>query len=419
MAAQPNGANGGRAALLPWVVCLFFAWGLTTVLNDTLVPKLKALFALSYTEVMLTQFCFFLAYLLVSVPAGWLLARVGYVRGIVAGLGVMALGCLLFIPAAEAGVFAGFLLALFVIASGITLLQVAANPLVAILGPAQTSHSRLNLAQAFNSLGTLLAPQIGAVLILGGANAAVDVASLSPEQLAAYRVAEAHAIQWPFWGIGAFLLVLLALFWRFRKLDAPMHPDAAAGISLALLRRPRLGLGVASIFLYVGAEVSIGSLLTNYLMQPSTLGLAAQTANRCLSFYWGGAMVGRFIGSAVLRRVPAGRVLAACALGAALLAGTSALSGGWLAAVAALAVGQCNSIMFPTIFTLAIEDLGEDTPRGSALLCVAIVGGAVIPLLTGYAADHSSLAHSLLVPALCYLGIAAYGRLSRSLSNAA
>jgi MFS transporter, FHS family, L-fucose permease len=418
--SEAEGQPRAGTALLPWVICLFFAWGLSTVLIDTLVPKLKGLFSLSYTEATLTPFCFFLAYLLVSVPAGWLLARVGYVRGIVVGLAVMILGCLLFTPAAEMGVYAYFLLALFVLASGITMLQVAANPLVAILGPAAGSHSRLNLAQAFNSLGTFIGPLIGAALILkGGLATAADTAGMTPDQLAAYRITEAHAIQGPFWGIAAGLVLLVVLFWRFRQQAAPMHADAPAGISLHLLGRPRLGLGVVSIFLYVGAEVSIGSLMANYLMQPGVLGLDAADAGRRVSLYWGCAMVGRFIGSVVLRHVPAGRVLAACALGGALLACTSALSAGMMAAVTLIAVGLCNSTMFPTIFTLAIEDLGEDTPRGSSLLCVAIVGGAVVPVLTGYAADHVGLAHSLFVPALCYLGIAAYGYLSRSLSNAA
>ncbi len=403
-----------RAPMMPWVVCLFFAWGLATVLLDTLVPKLKALFSLSYTEVMLTQFCFFLAYLLMSVPAGFLLARLGYVRGIIAGLAVMALGCLLFTPAAAAGVYAGFLLALFVMASGITLLQVAANPLVALLGRAEGSHSRLNLAQAFNSLGTFVGPLIGSALILsGGLAAPAELAALPADALAVYRKAHAHDIQDLFWGISAGLLLLMMLFWRFRGFTAAVAPQRGGAHAVQLLRRPRLALGVLSIFLYVGAEVSIGSLMINYLMQPGVLGLGAAAAGRCVSLYWGGAMVGRFAGSAILRRVPAGLVLAACALAAALLACASGFSSGMAAAATLLAVGLCNSIMFPTIFTLGIEGLGGDTPRGSALLCVAIVGGAVVPVLTGYAADRAGLSAALLVPAVCYLGIAGYGLLSR------
>lgn len=410
---EPTTAAPARAGMMPWVVCLFFAWGLGTVLVDTLVPKLKALFSLSYTEVMLTQFCFFLAYLLMSVPAGLLLARLGYVRGILVGLAVMALGCLLFTPAAAGGVYPGFLLALFVMASGITLLQVAANPLVALLGSAAGSHSRLVLAQAFNSLGTFIGPLLGSALLLsGGLAAPADLAAMPEAALAAYRKAQAHDIQGLFWGIAGGLGLLIALFWRFRDFKVEVSRQGG-GPALQLLRRPRLALGVLSIFLYVGAEVSIGSLMSNYLMQPAVLGLSAAKAGSCVSIYWGGAMLGRFAGSAVLRRLPAGLVLAGCALAAALLACASALSAGMVAAATLLAVGLCNSIMFPTIFTLAIEGLGGDTPRGSALLCLAIVGGAVVPVLTGAAADRGGLAASLCVPALCYLGIAAYGLLTR------
>jgi len=414
MSAQAASA-APRQALLPWTVSLFFAWGLATVLIDSLVPKLKALFQLNYTEVMLTQFCFFLAYLLMSLPAGALLARVGYVRSILVGLIVMAGGCLLFTPAAKAGTYAGFLLALFVMASGITQLQVAANPLVALLGSTQTSHSRLNLAQAFNALGTFVGPLLGSWLILrNGLAAPADLAGLAPEALAAYRRTQAHDVQGLFWGIAAGLALLVLLFWRFRSFRAEVERRQAGGTPvLELLCRPRLALGILSIFLYVGAEVSIGSVLTNYLMLPAVLGLGAASAGNCVSLYWGGAMVGRFIGSAVLRRAAPGLVLACCATGAALLACTSALGAGLFAAVAILAVGLCNSIMFPTIFSLAIEGLGEDTPRGSSMLCVAIVGGAIVPVLTGHVADQAGLAWALLVPALCYLGIAGYGLLAR------
>jgi FHS family L-fucose permease-like MFS transporter len=301
-----------------------------------------------------------------------------------------------------------------VMASGITLLQVAANPLVAVLGSARGAHSRLNLAQAFNSLGTFVGPLLGSALILrGGLAAPADLAALPPAALSAFRSAQAHDIQWLFWGIAAGLAVLVLLFWRFRDFSAAVAQSEARP-ALQLLRRPRLGLGVLSIFLYVGAEVSIGSLMINFLMQPAVLGLGAAAAGRYVSLYWGGAMLGRFAGSAVLRRVPAGLVLACCAQAAALLACGSALGNGPVAAAALLAVGLCNSVMFPTIFTLAIEGLGGDMPRGSALLCVAIVGGAVVPVLTGCVADLAGLAWSLLVPAVCYLGIAGYGLMARA-----
>jgi len=413
MTGSDRTAGATAPYMVPLVVALFFAWGFATVLVDPLIPKLKALFTLDYVEVMLTQFSFFIAYFVVSLPAGALIARIGYVRGIVAGLVLMALGCSLFSPAAALGVFPGFLLALFVMAAGITTLQVAANPLIAILGSERSSHSRLTFAQAFNSLGTTIGPYIGATFILGGGPAPLP-AGASPALLDAQRSAEAHAIEGPFLAIAGGLVVLALIFFVARRQRIGAVTQAVAGRKdLALFTRPRLFCGALSIFTYVGAEVSIGSLMINYLMQSRTLGLDAVSAGKLLSFYWGGAMVGRFIGAAVLTRIEAGTVLAACALGAAALASISALSAGMVAAVTVLAIGLCNSIMFPTIFTLAIEGLGDDTPRGSGLLCLAIVGGAVIPLISGYAADHLGLSLALFVPALCYLWIATYGGLTR------
>ncbi|HEX3973446.1 MAG TPA: sugar MFS transporter [Stellaceae bacterium] len=400
-------------ALVALVVALFFLWGFATVLVDTLVPKLKASFSLSYAEVMLTQFSFFIAYLVVSLPAGALIARIGYIQGAIVGLVLMAAGCVLFAPAASYGVFGGFLLALFVMAAGITILQVAANPLIAILGSRETSPSRLTLAQALNSLGTFIGPFVGAAFILS--SNALPPSDATPAVLDAYRHAEAQAVQTPFLGIAAVLTVLAVSFWLLRR-AASSFPDKPQRLEAALspLKKPRLALGALSIFLYVGAEVSIGSLLINYLMQSSTLGVDAATGGRLISLYWGGAMVGRFIGSAVMRRIAAGTVLAACACGAALLAGISGVSVGMVAAVAVLAVGLCNSIMFPTIFALAIENLGDETPQGSGILCLAIVGGAVVPVITGFTADRLGLATALFVPAICYLWIAAYGLLTRS-----
>ncbi|HXE28979.1 MAG TPA: sugar MFS transporter [Stellaceae bacterium] len=411
MPENPSSAPPHRA-LVALVVTLFFIWGFATVLVDTLVPKLKASFSLSYAEVMLTQFSFFLAYLVVSLPAGALIARIGYIHGAIVGLVLMAVGCMLFAPAASLGVFGGFLLALFVMAAGITILQVAANPLIAILGTRETSHSRLTLAQAFNSFGTFVGPFVGAAFILA---ANQPPRGAAPALLDAYRHAEAQAVQTPFLGIAIVLIVLAASFWLLRR-AAASFPDKPERLQAALspLKKPRLALGALSIFLYVGAEVSIGSLLINYLMQSNTLGVDAATGGRLISLYWGGAMVGRFIGSAVMRKIAAGSVLAACAFGAALLAGISGVTVGMVAAVAVLAVGLCNSIMFPTIFALAIENLGDETPQGSGILCLAIVGGAIVPVITGFAADAFGLATSLFVPALCYLWIAAYGLLTRS-----
>ena len=403
----------GSARMIYLATFLFFAWGFATVLIDTLIPKLKSLFALSYTEVMLTQFCFFLGYFVFSLPAAQIVARLGYIRAIVLGLGVMAAGCLLFSPAAALGLYPGFLFALFVMAAGITMLQVAANPFIAVLGPEHSASSRLTLAQAFNSLGTTIGPLVGAWLILGTGTAAL-APGLSPAALAAIRKAQAYNLQLPFLGIAATLAVVALIFWiRRNAVHRPAEElNAEQTTRLRLREHPRLLLGAVSIFVYVGAEVSIGSLMVNYLMQPTVLGISAMNAGRLISLYWGGAMIGRFIGSAVLRRLPPGTVLAACAVGAAILAAASSSTSGTIAAITIIAVGLCNSIMFPTIFTIALEGLGVNTPKGSGILCMAIVGGAIIPVITGSAADAFGLSLALLVPAVCYLWIATYGILA-------
>jgi MFS transporter, FHS family, L-fucose permease len=381
-------------ALVAAVVGLFFIWGGLTSLNDILIPKLKALFQLTYAEAMLTQFAFFTAYFIVSLPAGKLIARIGYLKGIVVGLGVMALGCVMFVPAAGSGVYATFLAALFVLAGGITILQVAANPLIANLGSAATSHSRLTFAQAFNSLGTTIFPPIGGALILGSSTPGT----------------ETHAVSQAYVGIAAILAAVAGFFWLRRK-ELPANAEAATrmGGSFGLLGLPRLGGGVASIFLYVGAEVSIGSMLINYLSQPGVMGVTEVKASSLIAFYWGGAMAGRFIGAAVLRQFSPGKILAGVACGAAALALISASSSGSFAGWALIAVGLMNAIMFPTIFSLGVEGLGDKTPQGSGLLCMGIVGGALIPLAVGALADATSLATSLVIPALCYMLIALYG----------
>lgn len=398
------------------VVSLFFAWGFLTVLNDTLIPKLKALFALDYAEVMLTQFAFFLSYFILSLPAASLLSRIGYLRSIVIGLAVTVVGGLMFAPAAYLGLFSVFLAALFVMGSGITMLQVAANPLIANLGDESTSSSRLTLAQAFNSLATAVGPLIGASLILSGLRASPDPQSTPPDILAAFRRAESHVILMPYLVIAVVLALLAITFWILRDSSSVPSPEKAAvsRSPIAMFRRyPVLALGTLSIFIYVGCEVSIGSVMTNYLMLPSVLNYAAPDAGRLVSFYWGGAMVGRFVGSVALRRFQPGNVLTGCAMAAAGLAAISCFSTGWAAAGTLIAVGLANSIMFPTIFALAIRGLGDDTPEGSGLLCMAIVGGAAIPPLTGILADHIGLSSALLLPAILYLWIAAYGQIAR------
>jgi FHS family L-fucose permease-like MFS transporter len=402
------------STLVVAVVALFFIWGGLTSLNDILIPKLKGLFSLSYAEAMLTQFAFFTAYFVFALPAGHLIARVGYFKGIVIGLGVMALGCLMFVPAAASGVYLMFLSALFILAAGITVLQVAANPLIANLGSAPTSHSRLTFAQAFNSLGTTIFPPLGAIVILGSLKD-VDPATLSELQRAAFQIRESAVISHAYIWIAAALLLVAAFFW-WRRGQLPQRTEALINLagSVGLLKRRRLAGGVSSIFLYVGAEVAIGSMLVNYLSQEHVMGVAQQTAGKMLAFYWGGAMVGRFIGAGALRLFSPGKVLACVAMGAATLALTSAVSSGSFAGWSLLAVGLMNAIMFPTIFSLGVEGLGDNTPQGSGFLCMAIVGGAVIPLAVGSLADVTSLATSLVIPAVCYLFIAAYGWSARN-----
>ena len=402
-----------QSLLIGLVVLLFFAWGFATVLLDSLVPKLRGVFSLSYTEVMLIQFSFFIGYFFFSIPAGFVLSRIGYIRSAILGLAVMICGCLLFSPAAASGVFAAFLFALFVMAAGITVLQVVANPFIAELGPVESSHSRLTLAQAFNSLATAIGPWVGAILILRG-GVTVNAAHLSQKELAAARITEAHAVQLPFLMIAAGLAVVAILFWFMRKSAAPPVSAKMASFSAvwALRNKPRLLLGALAIFLYVGAEVSIGSMMTNYIMQPSVLGFTPERAGKLVSFYWGGAMVGRFIGAFVLQRVRPGLVLAIHAVCACALAIFSSLSVGPAAAWSLIAVGLFNSIMFPTIFTLASENMGDETPNASALLVMAIVGGAIMPEATGAIADHASLAAALAVPAVCYVWILIYGILT-------
>lgn len=414
VAPSGDGTKAG-GALLPFVIMLFFAWGFSTCLVDLVAPALKSLFKLSNLETALTQTCFFGAYFLMSLPSSWLLSRVGYLRAVVIGLVVMMVGCLLFAPAANAGVYWGFLVALFILASGITLLQVAANPLVALLGKAETASSRLTFAQFLNSFGTFLAPFVGSALILSHIDKAPDPATLTAAQLEALRHTQAQAVQMPYMFIALGLAVLAVTFWLLRKNAGAPKADKAVSLGqmLGLLRHKRLAFAVACIFLYVGAEVAIGTFMTNYLHQPDILGLPLAGAGAMLSYYWGGAMVGRFFGTFVLARVSPGKVLTVCALIVVTLICASALTKGMTAGYTLLAVGLFNSIMFPTIFALGIEGMGTKTPAASGLLCMAIVGGAVIPPMTGFLADHHGLGLAFLLPAACYVVIAVFGWSSR------
>lgn len=404
----------GNAGYLQWFLFgLFFIFGGITSLNDVLVPKLKELFELNYFEAMLIQTAFFAAYFIVSLPAAALVQRVGYMRGAVVGLLVMMTGCLLFIPAAATGLFPAFLAALFVLAAGVTLIQVVANPLISLLGDPRTTTSRLTFAQAFNSLGTTVFPWVGATIILGSI-AAVSASDLSGPALTAYRAQEAAVITNAYVGIAAALFVVaVVVWWNRKKLVEERAPRVEFFKAFGLLKRPRFAFGALGIFVYVGAEVAIASLMTNYLMQADTLGLSAQSAGERLAFYWGGALVGRFIGAAVMRYIAPWKVLATVAAAAITMIGVSVFTTGVISGVALLSVGLFNAIMFPTIFTLASEGLGKRAPQGSGIICMAIVGGAIIPPLTGLVADASTLRTALVVPVICYGVIALYARACR------
>ncbi|MGD0501209.1 MAG: sugar MFS transporter [Steroidobacteraceae bacterium] len=391
------------------VFALFFAFGGITSLNDVLIPKLKLLFTLSYRDVMLVQSAFFAAYFIVSLPAAALVRRVGYMRSAVVGLLTMMAGCLLFEPASTHGVFALFLIALFVLASGITIVQVVANPLISMLGAPATASSRLTFAQAFNSLGTTLFPYVGSALILGSL-ATVDPKTLSGVALDVFRVTETQVVVHTYLALAAALAALALGVWARRKaLVEPPVARVSLLRSFDLLTRPRFAFGALCIFLYVGGEVAIGSVIVNYLMQASVLGTSAEQAGKHVPFYWGGAMVGRFIGAYLLRIIPPGMVLAGAATAVIALIAISSDTTGQVSAYSLLAIGLFNSIMFPTIFTLASEGLGKRAAEGSGIICMAIVGGAVVPILTGRAADLWNLKWALVVPATCYAGIVLFG----------
>jgi FHS family L-fucose permease-like MFS transporter len=396
-----------------FVFGLFFIFGGITSLNDVVIPKLKDLFTLGYGEAMLVQSAFFAAYFLISIPAALIVRRIGYMRTAAVGLLTMTLGCLLFIPASSSGMFVTFLLALFVLAAGITIVQVVANPLISMLGAPATAHSRLTFAQAFNSLGTTVFPYVGSILILGSL-ATVDPARLSGGALTAFRAAETRVVVNTYLGLAVALVIVAALVWAYRRRLVEVAVEATPVLRMFnLLARPRFASGTLCIFLYVGAEVAIGSVIVNYLMQADVLGIGSEAAGKHVPYYWGGAMVGRFIGAALLRVYSPGKVLATAAGLAALLLCVSANTSGAVSGWSLLAIGLCNSIMFPTIFSLASEGLGARAAEGSGIICMAIVGGAIVPLITGATADHTGLKLALAVPALCYAGIVAFGLYAR------
>lgn len=413
---------------------LFFLWGFITVLVDSLVPRLRELFTLSYAQAIMVQFAFFGAYFVLSVPASYILSKIGYKRGIILGLLTMALGCLLFYPAASYRIFGIFILAYFILAGGITILQVAANPFVAVLGSEDGASSRLNLSQAFNSLGTAIAPAVGALFILSDKiKTETEISSLTGEARQLYLSAEASAVQKPFLGLAIFIILIAAIFF-FAKLPK-LIDETHTGTYSGAFKNKNLMLGVLGIFFYVGAEVSIGSFLVNYFqdmnMVPliresnSLMNIANTVANIFFKsldgaddkallgifviFYWSGAMFGRFIGSYLTKIMKPGKVLAMFATLAIILIIISISTTGILSMWSILAVGLFNSIMFPTIFTLAIDGIGELKPKGSGLLCMAIVGGAIIPLICGNLIDSVGFKLAFLFITICYGYILWYG----------
>lgn len=411
---EDSGEHINAPGLQYFVFALFLIFGGITSLNDVIIPKLKELFTLNYTQAMLVQFCFFAAYAIVGIPGAKLVKRLGYMRGAVAGLVIMMAGCLLFIPASQTATYALFLFALFILASGVVIVQVVANPLISLLGPARTAHSRLTFAQAFNSLGTTIFPIVGSIIILGSL-ATMSADQLSGAELTAYRQAESEAIWQGYLGLAVLIGLVAAVVWMFRnRLQGEKHEASSGLAGLDLLKRGRFGYGALCIFLYVGAEVSIGSIIVSYLMQSHVLNVAENVAGPMIGLYWGGAMIGRFIGSGLLRVLSPGKILAFVAAGAITLITISANSTGEVAAYSLLAVGLTNSIMFPTIFSLACEKLGPRAADGSGIINVAICGGAIVPLAFGVLADTSgSLAIALILPVICYAIIAGFGIFAR------
>lgn len=384
--------------VLGTLTSLFFMWGFITAMNDVLIPHLKSLFELSFTKAMLVQSCFFGAYFLVSIPGGRLVSKVGYQKGIGIGLITAAVGCVMFIPSAYMEQYWMFLTALFVLASGVTILQVAANPLVTVMGDPETASSRLTMTQAFNSLGTTVAPIIGGYLLFS----ATHGESSAP--------VEASSVIAPYLSMAG-ILVIMAIVMIKVSLPKPSKDDVdlPTEADQTVLKHRHLALGVIGIFVYVGAEVSIGSFLVNYFVSENVMGMTEGQAANYIAYYWGGAMVGRFIGAVLMQKVSPGKLLAFNSALSCLLIILSVSSSGSLAMWSILAVGLCNSIMFPTIFSLALKGLGKQTANGSGMLCLAIVGGAIIPLLQGVVADTMGLQISFLLPMLCYLYIAYYG----------
>ncbi|NGM65779.1 sugar MFS transporter [Sphingobacterium sp. SGR-19] len=432
-----NQQRSYRTAFI-FLTILFFLWGFITVLVDSLIPRLREVFTLSYFQAGMVQFAFFGAYFLLSIPSGYILSKIGYKKGIILGLATMAAGCLLFYPAASYRIFGIFMLGYFILAAGITILQVAANPYVTILGPAKSASSRLNLSQAFNSVGTAIAPAIGALFILGDkVLSSEEIQALDPAAQKTYYIAEASAVQTPFLGIAAFIAVI-ALVFAFVKLPK-VGADESSNDYGRVLRNKNLVLGAIAIFFYVGCEVALGSYMVNYFLQLDLAPIIRENgfmqtisgwllASRVthssdmalvgvfVSFYWTGAMIGRFIGSYLTNIIKPSVVLSFFAMGAILMLIISNVSVGLLAMWTIIGVGLFNSIMFPTIFSLALEGLGDDKPQGSGVLCTMIVGGAIIAPAFGFLVDSFNFSIALIFIMCCYGYILFYGFYNKRLN---
>ncbi len=404
-----NARQNSLLASFITVTTLFFAWGFVTSMIDPLIPSVRAIFSLNYTESLLTQFAFFVAYGVMSLPGGLIVARWGYATSILISLLAMVAGCLIIVLATVLDTYALVLAGLFVIAGGMTILQVAANPLAAALGDPKRSHFRLTLSQAFNSFGTVIGPIFGSSLMLSGGMFTGEGAR---SDQAAARAASLRNIDHSFLIVAVLLLLLVAfIWWARRRLSSAAPPaQATAGIAvLDALKSPWALFGAAAIFFYVGAEVSIGSIMINFLHQPDVLGVSLERAGTLLGLlYWGGAMVGRFVGSVLLTRLAAHALLASVATGATLFCLIVSQSHGGLAAAVVLSIGLLNAIMFPTIFTLTLERSSASTAATSGLLCMAIVGGAILPRIVGHIADVVSLHAAYLVPMVAYACVAAF-----------
>ena len=392
-----NNNQSGQSYTVPLVfmISLFFMFGFITALNDILIPHLKGLFMLTNLEAQLVQLCFFGAYFIMSIPSGWIISKIGYKKGIVIALGGVGTGLLLFVPASMIVSYPFFLFALFVVGSSITVLQVAANPYIGALGNPETAAARLNLAGVFNSLGTTIGPWIGAFFIFIG-----ETASQSEK---------AEAVRVPYIGLALFAALLAFLIYLSKLPAIEYSTSETVSDQKNIFSYRHLILGAVAIFFYVGAEVTIGSHLIEFLAQPDMGGYSQLKAAEFVSYYWGGAMAGRIIGIFVLMKVKADKGLAFVSAAALLLVSIGMLTNGIVSAVAIVAIGLFNSVMWPCIFPLALKGLGKNTSRGSGILVTMVVGGAIIPLVQGFLADALNYHMSFGIVFICYAYLLYFG----------